>query len=109
MIGMSFAGFLTLAIISLIAALVVHYAIGYRILDGLNGFIGKWIAGWVGAWIASPVLGHWFVGLAISEVFIIPAVIGGFIGAFAPAVTLRAKAMAAKPRVLAVHETPKAA
>ncbi|HEV2424185.1 MAG TPA: hypothetical protein VGZ29_05100 [Terriglobia bacterium] len=109
MIGMSFANFLALAIASLIAALVVHYAIRYRILDGFDGFLGKWIIAWLGAWVASPVLGHWFAGVSISEVFIIPAFVGGFIGAFAPAVVLKAEVIAMKSRVLEVHETPKAA
>jgi uncharacterized membrane protein YeaQ/YmgE (transglycosylase-associated protein family) len=107
MIDMNFASFLTLLVISLITALVVHYAIHYRILDGVDGFLGKWVAGWVGAWLATPVLGHWFQAVAISHVYIIPAFLGGFIGAFAPTAML--KASAAKPRVLQVHDTPKAA
>jgi uncharacterized membrane protein YeaQ/YmgE (transglycosylase-associated protein family) len=82
MLNMEFASFLTLLVISLITGLVMHYAIGYRVLDGVDGFLSKWIVGWVGAWLGSPVLGHWFLGVSISHVYIIPAFLGGFIGAF---------------------------
>lgn len=82
MLGMPFAGFLTLAIISLIAALVVHYVIRYRIQEGFDGFLWKWIVGWIGAWLGSPVLGDWFHGAAIGHIYIIPAFLGAFIGAF---------------------------
>ncbi|HEY6291330.1 MAG TPA: GlsB/YeaQ/YmgE family stress response membrane protein [Terriglobia bacterium] len=109
MMGMTFTSFLTLAVISLIAALVIHYAIGYCVFEGFDGLIGKWIAGWLGAWLALPVLGHWLGGLRISEVFIVPALIGAFVGTFAPAAILRARAMALKPCVIEIHETPKAA
>lgn len=92
MIGMGFGAFLTLFIISLIAAAVIHYAIRYRYLKGVDGFLAKWIVGWVGAWIASPVLGHWFGGVAISSQFIIPAFLGAFSVAFM--MTAACKAMA---------------
>ncbi|HTS68929.1 MAG TPA: hypothetical protein VMO17_08085 [Terriglobia bacterium] len=82
MLDMSFASFLTLLIISLIVSLIVHYAIRYRVLDGFDGFLWKWVVGWVGAWIGSPVLGHWFSRIQISNVYIIPALLGSFIGAF---------------------------
>ena len=109
MLDMSFAPFLTLLVISFITAIVMHYAIRYRVLDGIDGFVGKWIGGWVVAWLASPVLGHWFAGADISHVYIVPAFIGGFIGAFAPAAFWKARAMAVKPRALDMHQTPKAA
>jgi uncharacterized membrane protein YeaQ/YmgE (transglycosylase-associated protein family) len=79
---MHFAGFLTLLIISLIVALIMHFAIRYRVLTGADGFLSKWIVGWVGAWLGSPVLGNWFQGVRISNVYIIPAFIGAFVGAF---------------------------
>jgi len=82
MLDMNFVSFLSLLVISLIAALVMHYAIRYRVLDGPDGFLGKWVMGWVGAWLGTPVLGQWFHGVNISHVYIIPAFIGGFIGAF---------------------------
>jgi uncharacterized membrane protein YeaQ/YmgE (transglycosylase-associated protein family) len=109
MIGMHFTGFLTLLIISLIAAAVVHYAIRYRFLEGFDGFLAKWIVGWVAAWLGSPVLGNWFAGIKINNVYIIPALIGGFVGAFALTAVWKARAMAVKPRVLEVQKTQKAA
>ncbi len=82
MLDMNFMSFLTLLIISLITALIMHYGIRYRMLEGGDGFVTKWIVGWVGAWIASPVLGNWFTGVSLFHVYIIPAFLGGFIGAF---------------------------
>lgn len=109
MLDMHFTSFLTLAVISLITALIVYYAIRYRFLDGVDGFFGKWIAGWVVAWVASPVLGFWFTGVKISTVYIIPAFIGGFIGAFAPAAICKARSKAIRPVMFEVHETNRAA
>ena len=80
MIGMNFASFLTLLVLGFIAAAVMHFAIRYRMVRGFDGFIAKWIAGWIGAWLGSPVLGHWW--FTIQNVFVIPALIGAFVGAF---------------------------
>ncbi len=82
MIGMSFLSFLVLLVLSLIAALVLHYLLHYRFLEGFDGFFGKWIAGWMGAWLGSPVLGHWFTVVKYADVYIIPALLGAFAGAF---------------------------
>lgn len=82
LLGMHFVPFLTLAVISLIAALFVHYVFRYRVLDGFDGFLWKWVVGWVGAWLGSPVLGDWFHGVSITTVYIIPAFLGAFVGAF---------------------------
>lgn len=82
MIGMGFGAFLTLFVISFIAAIVMHNGIRYRFLSGVDGFFVKWIVGWLGAWIASPVLGHWFSGFAIGGQYIIPAFLGAFSTAF---------------------------
>ncbi len=82
MLGMNFIAFLTLAVISLIAALIVHYVVRYRVLPGFDGFLWKWVIGWIGAWLGSPVLGDWFSKLAVGHIYIIPAFLGGFIGAF---------------------------
>jgi len=57
MIGMNFWAFLVLLVAGVIAAVVIHYVLRYRLLEGFDGFLGKCIAGWVGAWIGSPVLG----------------------------------------------------
>lgn len=82
MIGMGFGAFLTLFIISFIAAIVIHSGIRYRFLGGVDGFFAKWILGWLGAWVATPVLGHWFAGVAIGGQYIIPAFLGAFSSAF---------------------------
>jgi uncharacterized membrane protein YeaQ/YmgE (transglycosylase-associated protein family) len=101
MIGMHFAGFLTLLILSLIAGLVVHYAVGYRVLGGFDGFVAKWVSGWVVAWLGSPVLGHWFAGVNIGSVYIIPALIGAFVGAFVPAAMLKAEDTITRTKTMA--------
>jgi uncharacterized membrane protein YeaQ/YmgE (transglycosylase-associated protein family) len=99
MIAMNFASFLSLLILGIIAAIVLHFIVRYKMLSGFDGFMNKWIAGWIGAWLGSPVLGHW--GPATAHVYIIPALIGAFIGAFA--VTSLPKA-AAKARVITVPQ-----
>jgi uncharacterized membrane protein YeaQ/YmgE (transglycosylase-associated protein family) len=109
MLNMDFASFLTLLIISLIGALVMHYTIRYRMLDGIDGFFAKWTVGWIGAWLGSAVLGHWFAGVNLGHVYIIPAFIGAFIGAFAPAAWWKGRARALQPRTFEVNETHKAA
>jgi uncharacterized membrane protein YeaQ/YmgE (transglycosylase-associated protein family) len=81
MIGMSFGSFLSLLILGIIAAIVLHSIVRYKMLSGFDGFMNKWIAGWIGAWLGSPVLGHW--GPMVSHVYIIPALVGAFVGAFA--------------------------
>lgn len=92
MIDMSFVSFLTLLVISLIAALIVHYAIRYRVLEGADGFLAKWVVGWVGAWLGTPVLGHWFNDVHIGSVYIVPAFLGAFIGAFLTTAVWKAEA-----------------
>ena len=94
MIGMGFGAFLTLFVISFIAAAVMHNGIRYRFLNGVDGFFSKWIIGWLGAWIASPVLGHWFGGFAISGQYIIPAFLGAFSAAFLSSAVCKALAKA---------------
>lgn len=90
MMGMSFDSFVTLLILGFIAAIIMHSAIRYRMVAGVDGFFAKWIAGWIGAWLGSPVLGHWWFN--IQNVYVIPALIGAFVGAFS--LTFLAKATA---------------
>jgi uncharacterized membrane protein YeaQ/YmgE (transglycosylase-associated protein family) len=92
MIGMNFLPFLTLLVAGLVAAGILHYVVRYRYLDGFDGFLAKWAVGWLGAWLGSPVLGHWPKGLQVENVYILPALIGAFAGAFL--ITLNAKATA---------------
>jgi uncharacterized membrane protein YeaQ/YmgE (transglycosylase-associated protein family) len=80
MIGMSFGAFLTLLILGLIAAIVMHFLIRYRVLGIVDGFFAKWIAGWIGAWLGGPVLGSWW--FQIQDIHIIPALLGAFVAAF---------------------------
>jgi uncharacterized membrane protein YeaQ/YmgE (transglycosylase-associated protein family) len=98
MIGMHFGAFLSLLIVSLIAAGVVHYALQYRFLEGLDGFFAKWIVGWIGAWMASPVLGYWFESLKVDDVYVIPALLGGFMAVFMSTAVLKTVAMLAERR-----------
>lgn len=46
MIGMNFGPFVTLLILGFIASIVMHWSIGYRMLEGFGGFVAKWIVGW---------------------------------------------------------------
>ena len=96
MIGMSFPAFLILLILGFIGAFVMHVFIGYRMLNGLDGFLSKWVAGWLGAWLASPVLGHWAPQFA--GVYILPAILGAFIGPFMMTALFKVSAITAAPR-----------
>ena len=70
-----------------------HFAIGYRVLAGFDGFMAKWIAGWIGGWLGSAVYGHW--GYNIQYVYIIIlALLGSFSLAFLATASLKASAMA---------------
>ena len=93
MLDMNFASFLTLLIISLIASLILHFAVRYRHLGRIDGFFWKWIVGWFGAWIASPVLGHWGWRFPDTNAYVIPAFIGAFAFAFVAAAAWRAWTM----------------
>ncbi len=99
MIGMNFRALLILFVAALIAAGVLHYVIRYRFLDGFDGFVGKCVAGWVGAWLGSPVLGHWFERAKLANVYLIPALLGAFVGTFVVTATGKAlaKAFSTKP------------
>ena len=94
MMGMGFGAFLTLFVISFVAAAVIHNGFRYRVLGGIDGFLAKWIIGWVGAWIASPVLGHWFTGVAIGGQYLIPALLGALSTAFMATAVCKALARA---------------
>ena len=112
MIGVNFGAFLVLLVAGVIAAAVVHYVAGYRILEGIDGFLGKVIVGWAGAWLGSPILGHWFERVKIANIYLIPALLGAFAGAFAIVATAKAMAKAIAPTIVSGaegHETRKAA
>jgi len=94
MIGMSFGPFLALLIVGVIAAFVLHVVVRYRMLSQFDGFMVKWIAGWIGAWLGSPVFGHWGLGFNVGNVYIIPALLGGFALAFLVTAAMKAEAVA---------------
>lgn len=86
LIGMRFLSFLILLILSAFAALIIHSALHYRFFVGAEGFFGQWIVAWICAWLGPAVFGHWFGPVMLWNVYIIPALIGAFVGAFlAPA------------------------
>lgn len=92
LIGMSFPSFLVLLILSVIAAAAVHWGFRYQLFKGIDGFIGQWIVAWLGAWVGPAVLGHWFDFAMVSNIYVIPALIGAFAGALGG--TLNAKILA---------------
>jgi uncharacterized membrane protein YeaQ/YmgE (transglycosylase-associated protein family) len=98
MIGMDFWAFLVLLVAALIAAVVLHYLICYRFTEGFDGFLGKVMTGWVGAWLGSPVLGHWFQPVKLAGIYLIPALLGAFVGAFALTATWKARAKIGAPK-----------
>jgi len=99
MIGISFLAFLVLLVAALIAAAVLHYLICYRFLEGFDGLLGKLGAGWIGAWLGSPVLGHWFEPVKFADIYLIPALLGAFAGAFALTASWKALAKVFVPKV----------
>jgi uncharacterized membrane protein YeaQ/YmgE (transglycosylase-associated protein family) len=112
MIGMNFWGFLVLLVAGVIAAAVLHYVARYRFLEGFDGLLGKVIAGWLGAWLGSPIFGHWFERVKIANIYLIPALLGAFAGAFVVVVTAKAAAKAFAHTIVSgaeSHETRKAA
>lgn len=104
MIGMQFGAFLTLLILGFIAAIVMHFLVRYRALGIVDGFFTKWIAGWIGAWLGEPVLGHWW--FQIQNVYIIPALVGAFVGAFSVVALAKASRQSASRAVSIETVTP---
>ena len=76
MIGMDFASFLILLVVSVVVSAILHQGLKYYVTAGLGSFCGKVVIGWLGAWLGSPVLGHWFEGLSYEEIYFIPAILG---------------------------------
>jgi uncharacterized membrane protein YeaQ/YmgE (transglycosylase-associated protein family) len=104
MIGMGFASFVSLLVLGFIAAIIMHFAIRYRMVAGFDGFIAKWIAGWIGAWLGTPVLGHWW--FSIQSVYIVPALVGAFVGAFSLTFLAKVTAIANASMPKAMATTP---
>jgi uncharacterized membrane protein YeaQ/YmgE (transglycosylase-associated protein family) len=76
MMGMDFASFLILLIISLVVSAILHYGLSYYVTPGFSSFLSKIVIGWIGAWLGSPVLGRWWEGLNYKDVYYVPAILG---------------------------------
>ncbi len=108
MIGMSFISFVELLGISVVVALVLHYFVKYRTVEGFDGFLGKVIIGWLGAWLGSPVLGHWPANVTFADIYPIPAFLGCLASAFSVVLfskTLSPVGLSVRSKVAAT-ETP---
>ena len=92
LVGMSFPSFLVLLVLSAIAAAAIHWVFRYQLFKGIDGFLGQWIVAWLGAWLGPAVLGHWFDSAMVSHIYLVPALLGAFAGAFGG--TLNAKILA---------------
>ena len=108
MIVMGLPEFLTVLVVGLISAFVLHFLVGYRILNGTDGFTVKWIFGVVGGWLGPLVFGHW--GIPSGSLYLIPVILGAFAGSFLFVAAFRALAIAvaASPRHAAAstHAAP---
>lgn len=93
MIGIEFHEFIGLLILSLIASSVVHYLICLSLprrafLEGVEGFVSKWVAGFAGARTRAGALLVWKGVVSngwfrMEGVWVTPALLGAFAGAFA--------------------------
>lgn len=72
MLGMNLTSFLTLLVVSIVAA-AYHWILRYRFLEGIDSFLAKVAVGWIGGWLGSPVLGHWL--WKIQSVYRVPAIL----------------------------------
>ncbi|MFQ6016562.1 MAG: hypothetical protein ACE5KF_00040 [Kiloniellaceae bacterium] len=73
---MDFLSFLVLLVISVVVSGVLHFGFKYYATPGFWSFLSKCVVGWLGAWLGPQVLGNWWTGVAVGQVFIVPAVLG---------------------------------
>ena len=92
MIGMNFTSFLVLLVIAVVVAVIAHYVIRYRYLEGIDSLFGKIAIGWLGGWLGSPVVGHW--GFQIGDVYVIPAIVGAIVAILLVVLCFKATAKA---------------
>jgi uncharacterized membrane protein YeaQ/YmgE (transglycosylase-associated protein family) len=95
MIVMNLPEFLTVLVLGLISAFVLHMLVRYRMLNGVDGFMCKWIFGVLGGWLGPRVFGHW--GLPVGNLYLIPAVLGAFAGSFLLVAAFKELAAAVAP------------
>jgi len=76
LIGMDFASFLILLVISAVVSAILHYGLKYYILPGTASYLAKVVIGWFGAWLGSPILGYWWEGVNHEHVYCVPAILG---------------------------------
>ena len=67
LIGMSFASFVVVTIVSGIAGAIIHWGFRYRLFQGIDGCLGQWIVAWLARGWGPAVLGHWFGSAMVSE------------------------------------------
>ena len=97
MIGMNFLSFLLLLGIGVVVAIVLHYGLRYRFLDGWDAIFAKVAVGWLGGWLGSPVLGYW--SYKVQNIYLVPAILGSIAAVMLSVTTLKAleKAFAGHP------------
>ncbi len=98
LIGMSFASFVVLLVLSAVAAAIVHWGLRYRLFNGMDGYSGQWMVAWVGAWLGPSVLGHWFGSAMVCGIFVVPALLGGIAGALGGTINAKILAGVASPK-----------
>ena len=104
MFDMAFVPFLVLLAIGAVVAVVYHYVLRYRFLDGADALFGKLVVGWLGAWLGSPVLGHWF--WKVENVYIVPAILGAIAAIHLNVLAWKALEKIAGGRPAATEERP---
>jgi uncharacterized membrane protein YeaQ/YmgE (transglycosylase-associated protein family) len=92
MVGISLISFLVLLVIALVVAVVFHFVLRYRFLEGLDSFLGKLAIGWLGGWLGSPVFGYW--GFKLDSVYVISALLGAATAVFLSVLYWKARAKA---------------
>jgi len=97
MLGMNLVSFVVLLVIAVVLAVVFHFVLRYRFLEGSDAFLGKMALGWVGGWLGSPVLGHWL--WKIGCVYVVPAILGAAVAILLSVLGWKAvaKALGARP------------
>lgn len=74
LLALNFTSFLVFLVLGTVVALVYHYFLRYRFLDGIASLFGKIIMSWLGGWLGSPVFGHW--SWRLEDVYLVPAILG---------------------------------